>query len=240
MGKTHMFGRKKDTIESAPGKRDNLVKQDGPSKLDTLSKPAAAAAAPEPVHDDIPPMPVGFQATALKPAPRLASSQGTPMSNSDSPSPTAFRPEIPRRGTDIPGASRPTPATPIRHDGPDPKTLIVGREISLHGEITSCDRLVVEGKVEAALSDCQTIEIAESGLVKGAAEVGEADIRGRFEGKLTVRGRLLIRSAGKVAGEIRYGQLEIECGGQITGQIESTADRNIAQARITPGVAVGE
>ncbi len=164
------------------------------------------------------------------------------MSNSDTPSPTAFRPEIPRRAAEIPGAARPlpTPATPVRHDGPDPKTLIVGREISLHGEITSCDRLVVEGKVEAALSDCQTIEIAESGLVKGAAEVGEADIRGRFEGKLTVRGRLLIRSAGKVAGEIRYGQLEIECGGQITGQIESTADRNVAQTRIAPGVAVGE
>ena len=55
-----------------------------------------------------------------------------------------------------------------------------------------------------------------------------------------MRGRLLIRSAGKVAGEIRYGQLEIECGGQITGQIESTADRAVTQPRLAPGVAVGD
>jgi cytoskeletal protein CcmA (bactofilin family) len=211
-----MFGRKKGSNELDPSK---------------IEPPAAA---PEPVHDDIPPMPAALQPAMLKPAARLTSIQGTPMSNADTPMP-AFRPEIPRRGTEIPGAIRSVAASGPRHDGPDPKTLIVGREISLHGEITSCDRLVVEGKVEAALSDCQTIEIAESGLVKGAAEVGEADIRGRFEGKLTVRGRLLIRSAGKVAGEIRYGQLEIECGGQITGQIESTADRGTAQARIVAG-----
>jgi len=146
------------------------------------------------------------------------------MSSTDTPS-TTFRPEIPRRGTELPSATRPTPA---KHDGPDPKTLIVGRDISLNGEITSCDRLVVEGKVEAALSDCQTIDIAESGLFKGAAEIQDADIRGRFEGKLTVRGRLMIRSAGKVSGEIRYGQLEIECGGQITGHIESTAAERLA------------
>lgn len=106
-------------------------------------------------------------------------------------------------------------------EGPDPKTLFVGREIGLNGEITACDRLVVEGQVEASLKDCEAIEISETGLFKGAAEVRDADIRGRFEGKLTVHGRLMVRSAGKISGELRYGQLEIECGGQIVGQVEA-------------------
>ena len=142
------------------------------------------------------------------------------------PTPAPFRPDLVRRpaAAELPGskpAAMPTGA-PATKGGPDPKTLIVGREISLNGQITACDRLVVEGKVEASLSDSRFVEITETGMFKGNAEIEEADIRGRFEGKLSVGGRLLIRSTGKVVGEIRYGQIEIELGGQISGTVETT------------------
>jgi cytoskeletal protein CcmA (bactofilin family) len=48
-------------------------------------------------------------------------------------------------------------------------------------------------------------------------------VRGRFEGSLTVRNRLLIRATGRVNGTIRYGQIEIECGGRISGDVQSTS-----------------
>ncbi|MCG8695330.1 MAG: polymer-forming cytoskeletal protein [Minwuiales bacterium] len=142
------------------------------------------------------------------------------MSPSDAASST-FRPEIPRRvHTDIPNAPRAGASAPAT-DTPEPKTMIVGRDIFLNGEITACDRLVVEGQVEAEMTDTRMIEIAETGLVKGAAEIEEADIRGRYEGKLTVRGRLLIRGTGLVTGEIRYGQLEVERGGRVSGDVDA-------------------
>src|SRR5581483_10357249 len=100
------------------------------------------------------------------------------------------------------------------------KRLIVGRDISLTGEITACDVLVVEGKVEASLGDSRMIEIAESGLFKGQAEIDSAEVAGRYEGNLTVRDRLFVRSTGKVMGTIRYGRLEIECGGELVGDIQ--------------------
>lgn len=106
---------------------------------------------------------------------------------------------------------------------PDPKTLIVGREISLNGDITACDKLIVEGRVEANLNDSRFVEIAESGLFKGTAEIDEADISGTFDGSLTVHGRLVIRASGSVKGEVAYGELEIECGGQIQGTIKAPA-----------------
>jgi cytoskeletal protein CcmA (bactofilin family) len=113
-------------------------------------------------------------------------------------------------------------AAPRRNDG-ELRKLTVGREITLSGEITSCDMLVIEGSVEANLTNCRDINIAESGLFKGAAAIEEAEIRGRFEGNLTVRQRLLIRATGRVSGTIRYGQIEIECGGQISGDIQAQA-----------------
>jgi len=42
-----------------------------------------------------------------------------------------------------------------------PRTMIVGRGISLSGDITSCNRLVVEGSLEATLHDCNQMEIAD-------------------------------------------------------------------------------
>ncbi len=102
------------------------------------------------------------------------------------------------------------PAEPIRRPG-DPATqsrrtdgevrkLTVGREITLSGEITSCDKLIIEGSVEANLNNCRDVEIAELGLFKGTASIEEAEIQGRFEGNLVVRKRLLIKASGRVSG----------------------------------------
>ena len=120
----------------------------------------------------------------------------------------------------VPGAAPPAMQPMPRRSDNEARKLIVGREISLSGEITSCDKLIVEGSVEANLQNCHDVDISDSGLFKGSATIDEADVRGRFEGNLVVRNRLLIRATGRVSGTIRYGQLEIECGGQISGDIQ--------------------
>ncbi|MDA0656764.1 MAG: polymer-forming cytoskeletal protein [Proteobacteria bacterium] len=100
------------------------------------------------------------------------------------------------------------------------KKLVVGKEICLSGEITACDTLVVEGQVEASLTDSRMFEITESGKFKGKVEIDVAEIRGRFEGEMTARTRLIIRRTGVVTGTIRYRVLEIEQGGEIAGTVE--------------------
>ena len=165
--------------------------------------------------------------TAASPSPTPPNG-ATPPSTSASPSPTPSA--IPTAPTPL--SQRPPDAPGRRSEGhgvpiiPTPKRdemrrLMVGREISLTGEITSCERLIVEGNVEANLTNCREVELTETGLLKGTAAIEDADIRGRFEGTLTIRKRLLIRSTGKVSGTIRYGQLEIELGGQISGDIQA-------------------
>jgi cytoskeletal protein CcmA (bactofilin family) len=118
------------------------------------------------------------------------------------------------------------PPPALRRNDADLRRLIVGREISLSGEITSCDKLIVEGSVEANLQNCHDVDIAESGLFKGSATIDEIDVRGRFEGNLVVRKRLFIRATGRVSGTIRYGQIEIECGGQISGDIQAQSSED--------------
>jgi cytoskeletal protein CcmA (bactofilin family) len=132
------------------------------------------------------------------------------------------RPNDPVRASEpVRRPSEPPLAAPARRLGDsEVRKLIVGRDITLSGEITSCEKLIIEGSVEANLSNCRDVDISETGLFKGSATVEEAEIRGRFEGTLTVKKRLSIRASGRVTGTVRYGQIEIECGGQISGDIQ--------------------
>lgn len=110
----------------------------------------------------------------------------------------------------------PAATAPVKEGG---SKLTVGPNIKLKGvEITDCDTLVVEGLVEATM-DSRVIQIAEQGEFKGSAEIDIAEIRGVFDGNLTVREKLVIHSTGKVTGKIRYGKIVIEEGGQLSGEI---------------------
>ena len=51
------------------------------------------------------------------------------------------------------------------------------------------------------------------------AKVEDADISGEFSGKLVVRRRLIVRAGGKIDGEIFYGEIEVEPGGEISGRL---------------------
>jgi cytoskeletal protein CcmA (bactofilin family) len=97
--------------------------------------------------------------------------------------------------------------------------LIVGDGIRLKGEITACDRLVVEGHVEVLLNETRVVEIKAKGRFVGSCEVDEAEIGGVYEGDLTVRGRLTVHASGQVEGKICYGEIELERGGRISGNL---------------------
>lgn len=130
----------------------------------------------------------------------------------------SFHPDVPNRSAD--SAERTKADAPTRAD-PDSKRLTVGREISLNGgEITDCERLVVEGNVEATMNGGRLLEIAKGGLFKGSVTIDNADIAGTFEGELRVNNRLTIQASGRIHGTIRYGQLEIVRGGRIDGSAE--------------------
>jgi len=136
---------------------------------------------------------------------------------------TTGKPQPPRIAT-MPKGPRPHPGAMQASMARDPKTLTVGREIMLSGDITSCDRLVVEGEVSSSLESCQSLEIARGGAFRGKATIADADIAGVFEGDLVVEDCLILRASGRIIGTVRYRDIEIERGGRIAGTVEITDD----------------
>lgn len=114
--------------------------------------------------------------------------------------------------------------------------LVVGPDIKMKGvEISDCDTLVVEGRVEATL-DSRVLEIAEHGVFQGTIAVDQAEIRGRFEGEITVRKQLVILGTGKVSGKIRYAKIKVEEGAELSGDLavldKSATSINVATKRV--------
>jgi cytoskeletal protein CcmA (bactofilin family) len=161
--------------------------------------------------------PAGTEATA-------GDSAGPRMYRTDNAMTPVARPpvvEAPRRAADVTAVTgRRAEVQPSSPDDRDSKKLVVGRGIALSGEIRACDRLIVEGQVEATLSDSRSIEISASGVFKGKAQIEEAEISGRFDGELVVSHKLIIHDTGRVVGNVRYGEIEIARGGIISGQID--------------------
>lgn len=111
-----------------------------------------------------------------------------------------------------------------------PGTLVVAEGIGIKGGIRNCDHLVVGGRVEAAITGCRKLEVTEKGGFEGSAAVEEASIAGRFEGELTVTGRLTVRSTARLSGTIRFGELVVEPGGSIAGSVEPIGSNSVGNA----------
>ena len=105
---------------------------------------------------------------------------------------------------------------------PDTNRMYIGEGVTVKGDVSVPDTLVVCGVVEGDVSAGNLI-VGETGAIKGRITVsGNAEISGKVFEKLDVKCLLILRATGRVDGNISYGLLQIEQGGSIAGGLSST------------------
>jgi cytoskeletal protein CcmA (bactofilin family) len=148
--------------------------------------------------------------------------------------PGAYPGSFPGAGSSVYGSTVTAPATGnnagIAADNGQRK-LVVGVGITMSGEIESCDTLLVEGTAEVALKGASVLNVAETGIFYGTVEIDEATIAGRFEGDLTVNGRLTVKSTGSITGSIVYKELAIEAGANLDGKVSPLGGSKVASRK---------
>jgi len=110
--------------------------------------------------------------------------------------------------------------------------LAVGAGVTLKGNM-QCDLLRVEGNIEGDVK-ARKLVIASGGTLVGTADIDDAEIEGHFEGTLAVASLLVVRSTGKLAGKFQYGEIEIERGGVVSGEVQLNANGSISTAPMAP------
>ena len=215
-----MFGRRKP-FETAPRNEPS------PTSGWKTGQPTSDAKGPTLVTDNPQSKTDG---TPEKPSPDNAKGPDMSTQPSSKPQSGAYVPEIPRRAAVDNLAGSQQSRRPMARNSIESKRLLVGRYISLSGEITACDVLVVEGTVEATLEQSQVLEVTDTGTFRGKVQIEEAVIAGLFEGTLTAREKLTVKSTGRIIGTVRFVQLEVELGGSIRGDT-APLDEPIAEVK---------
>ena len=73
-------------------------------------------------------------------------------------------------------------------------------------------------------------------MFQGTIAVDQAEIRGRFEGEITVRKQLVIQGTGKVSGKVRYARIKVEEGAELSGDL-AVLDKSATALAATKRVA---
>ena len=100
----------------------------------------------------------------------------------------------------------------------------VGEKTSLEGAA-----LEIEGtaKIDGRFSGNITVNhliIGTDAAVIGHATCKSADVEGDIEDRLDVSGKLMVRSTGRVKGQVNYGSIQTEEGATLLGEFHTSVD----------------
>ncbi|MFA5901435.1 MAG: cadherin-like domain-containing protein [Hyphomicrobium sp.] len=100
------------------------------------------------------------------------------------------------------------------------RVLIIREDTYLKGEIRNAGRIEVFGYLEGDVAGDLLI-VHPGGRCFGKVKVETADVRGMLQGEIFVRQLVSIRGTGELVGNVKYGKLAMEMGGQLTAEMRN-------------------
>ena len=97
-------------------------------------------------------------------------------------------------------------------------SLMIGEGVIITGTIKANSKVTIQGTVDGDI-ECNSITISKSGNVKGKIKTDSITVEGKTEGEINAEDVLIIKSKGHVSGKVFYGEIQIEEGGKISGEI---------------------
>jgi cytoskeletal protein CcmA (bactofilin family) len=87
-------------------------------------------------------------------------------------------------------------------------------------ELRNCRQLEVFGYLEGDVS-AGAVLVHKNGRVFGKLKSDTAEIHGTLQGEVVVKNLIDIRSSGNVSGNVRYGKLALEVGGNLSAEVKN-------------------
>jgi cytoskeletal protein CcmA (bactofilin family) len=107
--------------------------------------------------------------------------------------------------------------------GDAPGNLTIGEGVKVVGQLVVPGLAVINGTLQGELQADELL-VGPKGSLSGQVRVRTADIHGTTHETLEASEFLCVRGTGRVNGQARYGEIEIEKGGVIRGAIAPAGD----------------
>jgi len=99
-------------------------------------------------------------------------------------------------------------------------STVIGTGITIEGEITSDDDVVVAGTVRGKLSAKEGITIEQGAIVEADVVGGSLIVGGSLTGNVTASERVDLQSGARVVGNVKAGRVTIADGAQFKGNVD--------------------
>jgi cytoskeletal protein CcmA (bactofilin family) len=98
---------------------------------------------------------------------------------------------------------------------------VLGKDVTVIGEIRSREPLTIEGEVEGTIDVAgHLLTIAPNGKVRASVEAKEIDVLGSLQGNVEGANKIYIRNGARFVGDIHALGIVIEDGGFISGKVD--------------------
>ena len=94
---------------------------------------------------------------------------------------------------------------------------VIGEGTTIEGNLSSAGDLRIDGTVHGDVSTTSKCVLGVSGKIVGNVTAKSCDLSSSVNGNLNVSELLLIKSSGKINGEIKTGKIVVENGGEFNG-----------------------
>ena len=120
-------------------------------------------------------------------------------------------------------AQRPSPPPPAPAPPPPPvarQAAIIGSSMTIKGEISTREELLVDGEVEGSLESHSLLTVGSNGKVRANIRAREVVIFGSVNGNVEVVEKIAIREQGSLVGDIKAAGISIDDGAYFKGSID--------------------
>jgi cytoskeletal protein CcmA (bactofilin family) len=99
-------------------------------------------------------------------------------------------------------------------------STVIGAGITIEGEITSDDDVVVAGTLKGRLSTKEAVTIENGGTVEADIHSGPVACAGSVTGNITSNDRVDLQNGAKVVGNVKATRITIADGAQFKGNVD--------------------
>jgi cytoskeletal protein CcmA (bactofilin family) len=104
---------------------------------------------------------------------------------------------------------------------------IIGGSIKVKGNFQGQGNIIVEGALEGSLKTASDIFIGNQARVVANIESKGAVINGEVRGNIKAKGYLSIGSSAQIFGDIHYGEISIDKGAIVNGQLIMLSEERV-------------
>lgn len=108
---------------------------------------------------------------------------------------------------------------------------VIGASIKVKGNFQGQGNIIIEGVLEGSLKTNANLFIGEKAKVVANVEAKDAIINGELRGNIRAKGYLALGGSAKIFGDIQYGELSIEKGALVNGQLLASGENGHRESK---------